>query len=882
MTAINEAKLSRLDRSRRAAWIWAPDDARIIWANSPAAKLWAFSSVQALIDRPFGVLDPARQDMLAVAKASSTGGEIESSLRFWTSEGRRQVPVLARAWPLDDGRTGILLQLDQAVPRAKTHRRRPVETGDTDPLDLLFAHHPTAIAVFSPRGPCVYANPAYEQLGGANQGPSLAELSGSTRKASQFVHTVLAARTLRTSPTLQIGGKRMSLDMDASRIVDMRTGRDAVLVQLQDATARRQYETRLIDGARELQALLEGAVEAWVVLDDRQRLLSFGGSGFRLFRAQLEGAIGKPWRTVRSLLKMKTLNASSNGSQGKKGETYVKFAGNGPSEEWRALINRRRKHAEGSSKPGYHILFQRIAELKRPATAPTIETPHPAPQTRSYAITPQDIWEQAADALIAHRNFEIVFANSAAARLFGHLRPETLVGRPFLDLFPEDETRAARHFDAPGARENGTTESHLKARRVGGSAITLDAAFRHTYLNGQPIVLMACTDVSDMPDIPVEEPDTQPRALSDWIESVPVPLIAIHRDGLVQELNTAACALLETDKVAEDNRYLQDFLDKGDRPAVEIRIAAAMRAPPERGAIRFDTNLINISGGDRPVVLNLHRSEVDGNRVLLAALTEPPTQTASAPESDVSGTQSVASPMPSERDSELLASISHEMRTPLNAIIGFAEFMKEGRLGPIGNDRYAAYIDDIHMSGQHLLSLVNDLLDMSKIEAGQFELDLVETDPASVVHDTLRIIRPLADGKSVTLIEDLQSDLPLILADARSLRQILLNLASNAVKFNDAGGSVTISARQSPQGEVQLSVEDTGIGMTEEDLEMALKPFRRVRLKGRSEQGTGLGLPLAKALTEANLAEFDITSAPTKGTRVVLTFPTDRVQAEAN
>ncbi|WP_054143524.1 ATP-binding protein [Bosea sp. AAP35] len=232
----------------------------------------------------------------------------------------------------------------------------------------------------------------------------------------------------------------------------------------------------------------------------------------------------------------------------------------------------------------------------------------------------------------------------------------------------------------------------------------------------------------------------------------------------------------------------------------------------------------------------------------------------------------------SAQKSDVLAKISHEIRTPLNAIIGFAEVMAEERFGPIANERYKEYLRDIHQSGGYVISLVNDLLDLAKIEAGKLDLDFVSVNLNEIALSTVNLLQPEAQRGRVVLRSGLSPKLPPVVADQRSIRQIVINLLSNAVKFTDAGGQVIISTALGDQGEAILRVRDTGIGMDDKEIALALEPFRQVPTTRRAG-GTGLGLPLTKALVEANRAAMSITSVKKEGTLVEITFPPQRVLA---
>ncbi|RDV04619.1 PAS domain-containing sensor histidine kinase [Undibacter mobilis] len=231
--------------------------------------------------------------------------------------------------------------------------------------------------------------------------------------------------------------------------------------------------------------------------------------------------------------------------------------------------------------------------------------------------------------------------------------------------------------------------------------------------------------------------------------------------------------------------------------------------------------------------------------------------------------------------SEFLAKISHEIRTPLSAILGFSEVMMDERFGAIGNERYKEYLKDIHAAGGHVISLLNDLLDLSKIEAGKLDLTFVSVSLNDIVQECVAMLQQEANRQRVIIRTSLSPNLPPIVADARSVRQIALNILSNSIKFTGAGGQVIVSTAVNDDNEAMLRVRDTGAGMSEQELQMALEPFRQLATTSRwGASGTGLGLPITKALAEANHARFRITSRPEDGTLVEVAFPATRVLAE--
>jgi two-component system cell cycle sensor histidine kinase PleC len=227
--------------------------------------------------------------------------------------------------------------------------------------------------------------------------------------------------------------------------------------------------------------------------------------------------------------------------------------------------------------------------------------------------------------------------------------------------------------------------------------------------------------------------------------------------------------------------------------------------------------------------------------------------------------------------SEFLANMSHELRTPLNAINGFSEIMVGELFGALGDARYKEYAQDILNSGQHLLALINDILDMSKIEAGKMNLKFDPTDLRDVADDAVRLMRNRAETAGLQLVIDLP-DLPEIEADYRALKQILLNLLSNALKFTPRGGKVTIVGRPLRDGMgaecVRLGVQDTGIGISREDLDRLARPFEQVESQhSKTQQGTGLGLALTKSLAEMHGGSLQIDSEPGQGTLVSVILP---------
>ncbi len=230
--------------------------------------------------------------------------------------------------------------------------------------------------------------------------------------------------------------------------------------------------------------------------------------------------------------------------------------------------------------------------------------------------------------------------------------------------------------------------------------------------------------------------------------------------------------------------------------------------------------------------------------------------------------------------SAFLANMSHELRTPLNAIIGFSEIMMNGTFGQLKIPKYEEYMVDIHSSARHLLEIINEVLDMSKIEAGRVELDENNIDVTEVIESVVRMMASRAFNANVTITTQHDKNMPLLRGDSRLIRQILINLVSNAVKFSNSGGSIKLISRALMDGDLQIEVSDDGIGIPKDKISHALEPFGQIHdasvVSRDNVPGTGLGLPLAKAMVELHGGTLMLKSDIGKGTTVLITFPRTR------
>ncbi len=358
--------------------------------------------------------------------------------------------------------------------------------------------------------------------------------------------------------------------------------------------------------------------------------------------------------------------------------------------------------------------------------------------------------------------------------------------------------------------------------------------------------------------------------------------------ALLEHMPVAACIVAGGTLVHANSAFANAF---GYLSAAELIEAGGLGAILGDGKVRMQggpgpvAQVEALTRSRRRVKVAFASSVLDAARkVQLVRLIDPPAPEGKAETPQAPPAQIPPKPEPAPRPHaepavsrlEFLAKVSHEVRTPLNSIIGFAELMLQERFGPIGSRRYKGYVEDIHQSGLYALSLLNDLLDISKIEAGKFELNFTAVDVAEVVEECAASLQPLAKRARILLRTSLAPDLPTAVADPRRLKQILLNLLTNAIKFTNEGGQVIVSGSM-VDGELRLRVRDNGVGMSKDEIAFAMQPFNQLDTAPRKQTGTGLGLPVTKALVDANRARLVLQSEPGVGTSADVIFPAERL-----
>ncbi len=444
-----------------------------------------------------------------------------------------------------------------------------------------------------------------------------------------------------------------------------------------------------------------------------------------------------------------------------------------------------------------------------------------------------------------------------------------------------DELVAAPYNDVRSLHGDEEAERWLQARRAQrerGSGVHEFRTRQGRWLllteratpDGHIVTLI--TDVTDRKESEerLKESDERYRALVNLLPDA----VYVHRDGVIVLSNEAANSLFGA-RSSKDliGLTLMELTHPDYRDVVSER-ANFLAAPGTKTAFMRQKR-IRLDGSWFWAEVAAAAFEWDGARGGIVVIRDVTEQIRA--ESQLVESKETAE-LANRAKTEFLANISHELRTPLNAIIGFSDLIQRETFGPVGSPQYVDYIRDIHASGTHLHDVINDILDLAKVEAGKLELNEERFDLQAVIGRCVRVVAPRADENGLRLQEEIPADLPAVFGDERKIKQIIINLLGNAVKFTERGGKITIRAQMSASGGLEIVIADTGIGMAAADIPRALTPFSQVdSTMTRRHEGTGLGLPLTNSLVQLHGGTLSISSELGKGTSVTVWLPPSRV-----
>jgi PAS domain S-box-containing protein len=847
---VNQAVLPTLEDLRdlpQPCWLWDNERARIVWANKAAIAYFGGETLFDLLDRMFDGAEPAVENLASLAKRLRRGEARKAILHFPSTGALTPLACQCGLHTLPDGRTGVVVA--GLAESAET-------PGQSSELARAFSDLPFPALLLS-QGAVTFANRAAERLFSSEQRSSISRLLGGAEATHDFLSRVTASGTLGMTKALDtvFGARDIRL---TAKFMPAETGAEAIiLVICEDVTDRRALERHLGMATTAGSPPAAAKSEAQLSPQDSQAFEALGKS-LRTEKAPPEPA------------KIQAIQMQMPGLPPVVTRKIDSFA-------YPVIIVQDEKIQYANPAALKLLRFEALASLQEKM----VFSGGPPRGISTAKLATGDGGAIALDLTaipIAWRNGPALQVNLAETQNAAVSPADKAPAAPRAPS--KAEIVDFRTISSPRPKAEKASEPESEASGTEVIVETLKEKAQPSPPEPSPQPAKAEAPVAKVPAEPQRRDEVAADdELRNILDTAADGIVTLDAAGNIRTFSAGAEAIfgyriaevadkpLATLLAPESRRTLRDYLSALQGPG----LATVFNDGREVTAVVKQ-------GGVVPLFLTIGRLHATSeNGAAFCAVLRDITQWKRT-EAELREAKDVAE-RASRQKSEFLAKISHELRTPLNAILGFSEVMRMGRFGEIQNEKYRGYVNDIHASGAHLLSLINDLLDLSKVEAGKLELNFTSVALTEVIEHAVKMVQEQATSGRVIVRRTIPPDLPNVVADYRSMSQIMLNLLSNAIKFTEPGGQIIISAQLTKAGELKLRVKDTGLGMTEAEIKEALEPFRRITTDGRDVPGTGLGLPLTKALAEANRASFEILSEPRKGTLIEITFPTTRVLA---
>jgi len=514
-------------------------------------------------------------------------------------------------------------------------------------------------------------------------------------------------------------------------------------------------------------------------------------------------------------------------------------------------------------------MSSRWAPDSNEVTPGTLRTDRPVAGPRQL----EEIIEGSIQGIVVHRGGGPLFVNSALARMVEFESREDLLAQPSIlpFLHPDDRAFVGENIRARLEGRPAPDDYEFRLVTRTGKTLWVDCrASQIEWMDG-PAVVASLFDISDRKAAEAalqQSEDLFRRVFQTTPDSITLTDLS---DGRYLDVNDGFSRISGWSREEVIGRTASDIGIWVDAAFRDLMVAK-LRA--EKSFRHFPAQVRRRDGVIIDIELSAETIAYAGRELLLLVARD--ISDWKRQEGELLQSKQAAE-LANRSKSEFLANMSHELRTPLNAIIGFSDILRGELYGPLGQPRYREYSNDIHRSGTLLLSIINDILDLSKLEAGKLELREGRFSIAQAIEECLRLVQQRADEAGVHVDAPGKLSPLRVYADERLIKQALLNLLSNAVKFTPSGGRIEIGAAVGDGG-LRLHVADTGIGMSEEDVRRALLPFGQIdSALTRAHSGTGLGLPLAKSLIELHGGQLKIETAPGRGTRAILVLPAERI-----